>query len=222
MLEYSLEVGSTFAGDIDWLVWLVLIIVTPWFIAAEGVFLWFIVRFRARDGVPAMYIEGTEKKYKRWINIPHMLVIFFDIFIIIGAVQVWYNVKQRLPPADQTIRIVGQQWGWSFVHPGADGILDTDDDIRTVEHLHVQVDTLYHFELTSNDVLHSFSVPVFRLKQDAVPGRIITGWFEPTITGSYDLQCAEMCGIGHGIMAARIHIDSPADHAAWIAEASEK
>jgi cytochrome c oxidase subunit 2 len=63
-------------------------------------------------------------------------------------------------------------------------------------------------------------VPVFRLKQDAVPGRVITGWFEPTLTGSYDIQCAEICGIGHGLMGARIVIESPEQHAAWVAAQS--
>ncbi len=69
-------------------------------------------------------------------------------------------------------------------------------------------------------VIHSFSVPVFRLKQDAVPGRVITGWFEPILTGTYDVQCAEICGIGHGAMAARVHIESAEQHAAWVAERS--
>jgi cytochrome c oxidase subunit 2 len=129
-------------------------------------------------------------------------------------------VKQDLPAAEQTVRIVGQQWAWSFVHPGPDGKLDSADDIATVDELHVQVDTLYHFKLESRDVLHSFSVPVFRLKQDAIPGRVITGWFEATRTGSYDIQCAEICGIGHGIMGARIVIETPEQHAAWMADRS--
>jgi cytochrome c oxidase subunit 2 len=66
-------------------------------------------------------------------------------------------------------------------------------------------------------VVHSFSVPVFRLKQDAVPGRTITGWFRPTQTGEFDIQCAEICGIGHGVMGARIHIESESEHATWMA-----
>ena len=65
-------------------------------------------------------------------------------------------------------------------------------------------------------MLHSFSVPVFRLKQDAVPGRVISGWFEATKTGTHDIQCTEICGIGHGMMVARIVIESPEQHAAWI------
>ena len=129
--------------------------------------------------------------------------------IIIPAILVWVNVKQTLPPAEQTVRIFSQQWAWSFQQPGADGILDTADDIRTVGELHVKADTTYHFELMSRDVLHSFSVPMFRLKQDAVPGRTITGWFRATRPGNYDIQCTQMCGIGHGLMAARIIVETP-------------
>ena len=70
--------------------------------------------------------------------------------------------------------------------------------------------------------MHSFSVPVFRLKQDAVPGRVITGWFEANRSGEYDIQCAEICGIGHGVMAGRISIESPEDHVAWMEEHAPK
>jgi cytochrome c oxidase subunit 2 len=63
-------------------------------------------------------------------------------------------------------------------------------------------------------------VPVFRLKQDVIPGRVITGWFEATATGEYDIQCAEICGVGHGIMGGRIHIETPEQHTAWIASHS--
>jgi cytochrome c oxidase subunit 2 len=135
-------------------------------------------------------------------------------------VKVWYNVKQQLPEPYETVRIVGQQWAWSFVHPGADHELRTADDIKTVDELHVEVGKVYHFKLEARDVIHSFSVPVFRLKQDAVPGRVITGWFEATETGTHDIQCAEICGIGHGVMGAQIVIESPERHAAWVAEQS--
>ncbi len=69
-------------------------------------------------------------------------------------------------------------------------------------------------------MLHDFSVPVFRLKQDAIPGRVITGWFKPTRPGEYDIQCAEICGIGHGMMGARIFIETPEEHAAWMSQSS--
>jgi cytochrome c oxidase subunit 2 len=114
------------------------------------------------------------------------------------------------------VRIIGQQWAWTFVHPGPDKKLDTSDDLTLIDELHVQADTVYYFELTSKDVIHSFSVPVFRLKQDAVPGRVITGWFKPILTGQFDIQCAEMCGLGHGLMVARIMIESQDEHEKWL------
>ena len=219
-MERFLIQASTYAGSIDGVIMLVAVLVGVWFLLAEGIFFWLIWKFRAKPGEKSQYLTGKEKHIKRWITIPHALVLVCDVFIIIASVRVWYNVKQQLPEADSTIRVIGQQWAWTFQHPGADNELDTDDDIYTVGDLHVEVEKTYHFQLQSRDVLHSFSVPVFRLKQDAIPGRSITGWFQATDTGEYDVQCAEICGIGHGIMAARIHIEDAQAHAQWIADAS--
>jgi cytochrome c oxidase subunit 2 len=220
MIERYVVAASTYASDIDDLILLIAVLVGFWFVLCELIFFSFIVRFRAKEGRRADYITGEEKELKRWITIPHLLVLVCDVFIIIGAVRVWYNVKQVLPPAEQTVRVIGQQWAWSFVHPGPDGKLDTPDDIATVDELHIQTGTVYHYKLEARDVLHSFSVPVFRLKQDAVPGRIITGWFEATKTGAFDIQCAEICGIGHGVMAGRIVIETAEQHIAWMKERS--
>jgi cytochrome c oxidase subunit II len=217
MVERYLVQASTYASSVDGIILLIFVLVGFWFVAAEGVFFWLIWKFRARPGEKSQYLTGKEKHVKRWITIPHMLVLVCDIFIVVGSIKVWHEVKQSLPEADTTIRVIGQQWAWTFQHPGADNELDTADDIFTVDELHVEVEKTYHFKLESRDVIHSFSVPVFRLKQDAVPGRSITGWFQPTITGEFDVQCAEICGIGHGVMAARISIEDAAQHAAWVA-----
>jgi len=166
-------------------------------------------------------MDGTEKHIKKFINIPHLLVLVCDVFIVIGAINVWYNIKQQRPEADDVIRVIGQQWAWVFQYSGADKKLDTPDDYYTTDNLYVENDKTYHFQLRSRDVLHDFSVPVFRLKQDAVPGRTITGWFHPTRTGTFDIQCAEICGLGHGVMAGRIHVQNAAEHAAWVAEHSQ-
>ena len=218
MLE--LVQASTYAASIDNLILFIGVIVGVWFLLAEGIFFWLIWKFRAKPGEKSQYLVGNEKHVKKWITIPHMLVLVCDVFILVGAVRVWYNVKQQLPEADSTIRVIGQQWAWTFQHPGADNELDTGDVIFTVGDLHVEVEKTYHFQLQSRDVLHSFSVPVFRLKQDAIPGRSITGWFTPTRTGEHDVQCSEICGIGHGVMAARIHIEDANTHAAWISRSS--
>ncbi len=216
MIERYLSQSSSFAGDVDGLIILIGWIVGVWFLIAEAVFFYLIFRYRHRDGHKGEYVTGEEKHQKRWITIPHALVLVCDIFIIVGAVRVWYDIKQNLPPADSEVRIVAQQWAWSFVQPGPDGQLDTADDIKTVDDLHVEVGKTYHYHLEARDVLHDFSVPVFRLKQDAIPGRVITGWWQATKTGVHDIQCAEICGIGHGLMAGRIHIESPEEHAAWM------
>lgn len=215
-----MEQASSYAASIDNIILLVAVLAGFWFFAAEAMFFWLIWRFREKPNVKSEYIEGHEHHVKKWIEWPHRVILVFDVFIIFGAVQVWYNVKQRLPEADSTIRIIGQQWAWTFQHPGADNALDTADDIFTVDELHVEVDQTYHFLLESRDVLHSFSVPVFRLKQDAIPGRTITGWFEAINTGEHDVQCAEICGIGHGVMAARINIEDAQQHADWIRSVS--
>jgi len=216
MMGRWVETAGSFAGDIDGLILLVTVLTGFWFFAAQGIFFWLIFRFRAREGVPALYVTGKEPHLKRWINIPHILIILCDVVIIAAAIKVWVGVKQTMPPADEEVRVIGQQWAWTFVHAGADGKLDTGDDIVTTDDMHVEVGKTYHFLLESKDVLHSFSVPVFRLKQDVVPGRTITGWFKPVKTGAYDIQCAEICGIGHGVMSGRIHIETAAEHEAWV------
>lgn len=221
MIERWVPAISSFAGDIDFVFDLVFwIVIAFWFILVEAVFVWLIVRFRKRDGVRAQYITGELKSEKNWVHYPHLLVLACDVVILAAAIRVWYNVKQNVPPTDETVRIVGQQWAWSFVHPGADGRLDTPDDIKTVDDLHLEVGKTYAFKLESRDVLHSFSIPVFRLKQDAIPGRVVTGWFKPIATGEHDIQCAEICGFGHALMPGRVLIETPEAHAAWVASHS--
>ena len=206
MIEFYVENASSFASDIDNLFEVVTWIIGFWFFVVFGTFVYFIVKFRRKKGVKAQYVAGEKHSETKWTHYPHYAVIAFDVAIIALNIFVWVDIKQTLPPRDNLVRVIGQQWSWTFVHAGPDGELDTPDDIATANDLHVKVDNTYHFELQSRDVLHNFSVPAFRLRQDAVPGRTINGWFKPTKTGTYDLQCAEMCGYGHGIMGAAITV----------------
>ncbi len=208
--------ASTFADDIDHVWELIFWITNFWFVLTAGIFFWLCFRFKKRDGQKAEYITGELKSEKKFVSYPHYAVLVFDVMIVLFAVKVWFDVKQDLPPAESQVRITGQQWAWVFQHAGPDAKLDTADDITKVNELHVEKDVLYHYQLSAADVLHNFSVPVFRLKQDAIPGRVITGWFEPTQTGEYSVQCAEICGVGHGLMGARIFIEDAEQHAAWM------
>ena len=84
-----------------------------------------------------MYITGTEHQYMKWIHRAHIPILTFDVIIVVMAVNVWYDVKQNLPEASATVRVIAQQWAWTFVHPGPDNVLDTADDITTINELHV-------------------------------------------------------------------------------------
>ncbi len=218
---FKVEALSTFASDIDGVIILVTILVGFWFFVAQAALIGFCIHFRHRDGHKAQYIAGDKKSETRWITIPLALIVTCDVFIAMADGPVWKKVKEHRPEPDRIVRVIAQQWAWTFVHPGQDEKLGTPDDITTTGDLHVEVNKVYHFELSSRDVLHSFSVPVFRLKQDAIPGRTIVGWFEATGTGTYDIQCTEICGIGHGLMPARIQIETPEQHAAWVSERSQ-
>lgn len=218
MLDLFMIEASSFAGRIDSLVWLITFVVGFWFILVEAVFFWLLFRFKKKAGVGALYFDNHAEHafMHKWIEWPHRIILGLDVMVIFGALSVWSQIKMNVPPTDETIRITAQQWAWTFQHAGKDGKLDTPDDVTLIDELHLQVGKTYKFELTAKDVLHSFSVPVFRLKQDAVPGRVITGWFQPTKPGEFDIQCTEICGIGHGIMPARIYVDYPEKFAAWL------
>ena len=222
MLDMFPESLSTYSGEIDSLFMLITYLVGFWFIVSEVALFYLVIRFMRKDGVKAQYIGGDTKKQLAWVFVPLSLIVLCDLWIDIETASVWNMIKQNNPPAEQKIRVIGQQWSWIFVHPGPDGKLDTADDISTVDELHVKVNTLTHYELESRDVLHNFSVPVFRLKQDAIPGRKITGWFEATQTGEFDIQCAEMCGSGHGVMGARIKIESTEGYEQWMASVAKQ
>jgi len=216
-MEIFLKLASSYAWEIDYLIILVAILGGFWLFLSLGIIFWFCWKFRRSANPTAQYITGEKKHETKWISWPHYAVLVCDVVIIIFAIKVWYGIKQYRPPADDTIRAVGHQWAWRFVHSGPDGKLDTADDIETIDELHVVVGKTYHVKLSSADVLHSFSVPVFRLKQDAIPGREVTAWFKPIKTGEWDVQCTEICGIGHGIMGARIKVETEEEYQAWLA-----
>jgi cytochrome c oxidase subunit 2 len=220
MIERILPQVSSFAGQIDSLIGLVAVITLLWFFAAQAVFFGFIFKFRAKPGVKALHIDGYDPKHKRWITYPHNAVLVFDVIILVFAVRVWNHVKIDLPEKpDEVVKVIGQRWAWSFQHGGVDGKLDTNDDIFTAEEMHVKQGDNVVFVGTSRDVLHSFSVPVFRLKQDVIPGREGLGWFKAEKAGTFDIQCTEICGIGHGVMYGRIIVHTPAEYDAWLASA---
>jgi cytochrome c oxidase subunit 2 len=216
MLHYLPEAVSTFAGDIDGVMRFIYLVCGVWFVVAEAVLAWFVVSSRRRPGVRAAWLPGNTGRQAAWVLGPVGLVLVCDFAIELVADPVWHRVKIDIPEGDLHVRVQGRQFAWVFTYPGADGLLGTSDDVAASE-LHVPVDAKVRFELEAADVLHAFFVPELRLKQDAVPGRTISGWFEASKAGTYEIACAEICGQGHTRMRGALVVEGRASYDRWLA-----
>lgn len=210
--------AGSFGAEMDHLTLLITWLGLGCLLVAEGVLLYSLVRFRRRGPGRPLYLTGEGWAQARWVLIPVLLVALLDFYIDAQNHGVWAQIKERLPSAGESVRVVGRQFSWTFIYPGPDGRLDTDDDFQKVNELHVPVDTDVTFELQARDVVHSLWIPALRLKQDAVPGRTIRGWFRAQRTGRFDIACAEICGVGHSLMAARLEVHPEEEYRRWVAE----
>lgn len=213
---------SSFGGEIDSVIVFIWWITAAWFVAAEVALIWLIVKYRARPGVRAAWLPADSLRTSAWILVLCGVILLFDLAIEARSHHVWQLVKLDMPKEDVLVRVTGRQFVWTFDYAGADGRLDTADDFSTINELHVPKEAVVRFQLESHDVLHSFWVPALRLKQDAVPGRSIAGWFTALETGDYEIACAELCGAGHTAMRALLVVAAPDDHAAWASDMVEQ
>ncbi len=212
---------SSFGGELDNLTMLITVISVVCLILAEAVLFYALVRYRKHPGGHSRYLTGEGWAQARWVLLPVLVVVALDFLIDVQNTRVWNDIKtSSAPSSGYPVRIIGQQFAWTFVHPGPDAQLDTPDDVTTVGELHVPLMYDVAFELQARDVLHSFWVPNLRLKQDALPGRTIQGWFRAEKTGTYDIACAEICGGGHSLMGARLVVSKKEDLNAWLASKS--
>ena len=134
------------------------------------------------------------------------------------SVPAWSKIKMSQPPTDLVIQVNAKQFNWQVSYPGPDGKFGTADDKQFLDEMHVPVNKPVKVILKSQDVIHSFFVPSFRIKQDAVPGREISAWFDATKPGKYEWPCAELCGFGHSGMKGWVYVHTPADYEKWAAE----
>ena len=219
MTHWLPENISTYGSRIDAVILLVFWIVGIWFVAVLGVLLFFAVRYRRGAHPRAAYVPARSWRAMAVVLVPCAVILVFDLVIETASSRAWHLIKIDMPPADLTVRVIGKQYAWTIVHPGPDGALDTADDITELNTVHVPAGEVVHFELQSQDVIHSFFLPNVRLKQDAVPGRTVRGWFEVTRPGSYQLVCAELCGLGHTNMRGRLEVQTRDDYERWLAAA---
>ncbi len=216
MLDWWLpENVSTYGRDIDWLFHLIYYITGVTAILVFATMLVFLVMYRDRPGRRARYTHGNTTLEIVWTVVPALILVVLTFL----SVPAWSKIKMSAPPpSDFVLQVTAKQFNWQVTYPGPDGKFGTGDDKTLLDEMHVPVNKVVHIHLRSQDVIHSFFVPQFRMKQDAVPGREIVQWFEVTKTGKYELPCAELCGFGHSGMRGWIYVHTPDEYAKWAAE----
>src|SRR5271165_828737 len=198
--------ASTMAGQVDALyIYLLLVagVMTALIFLAVTVLA---IKYRRVPGREAQQIEGSTILEITWSVIPFFVMLTFFVW---GAVIYF---RERTPPADSTeVYVVAKQWMWKFEHL---------EGQREINELHVPTGQDIKLIMTSQDVIHSFFVPAFRLKQDVLPGRYTVAWFRATKPGTYHLFCAEYCGTQHSGMIGSIVVQEPAQYEAWMSGGS--
>jgi cytochrome c oxidase subunit II len=192
------------AGQIDTVYDVLLICSVPIFVLVMTIAIYCVIRFRAkpgdmRDGAP---IHGNTRLEVIWVTIPFLMVTALAIYgwIVLDDIE----AKQ---PDELVVNVTGQQFTWTFGYPG--------EKVRAKE-LVLPKDRPVDFRIQTEDVIHSFWVPEFRLKSDAVPGLVTQIRLTPDRIGRYQVVCAELCGIGHATMRQNVRVVEPAEFDRWL------
>src|SRR6059058_5485668 len=217
-----------------------------WFMAALFVgwltyFIYVLIRFR-RSRHPTADHQGVKSGISTHLEFS---VVLIEAVLLLGfAIPLWAKRVNQFPDTHDAIlvHVVGQQFNWNYHLPGPDGQfgrreaslatnqnpvgLDyndpaSKDDIVVLGELHVPVNRPVIIELSSKDVIHNFNLTNMRIAQDAIPGSIIPLWFKPIKTGTYEVICGQLCGLGHYSMKGSVVVDTPQDYEAWLKERAE-
>jgi cytochrome c oxidase subunit 2 len=195
------EAASTAAGAVDGLFLFMVAMSTVISLAVAALILFFAIKYRRGSLAPRAQAPTNERNEIIWMvaSLPVLM------FIFAWGARVGFLLL-RQPQHGLPITVVAKQWMWKFQH--ADGR-------REIDTLHVPVGEPVRLTMISQDVIHSFYVPAFRVKQDVLPGRYASLWFNATTPGEYRLYCAEYCGTNHSRMVGKIIAQTPADFANW-------
>lgn len=197
------EQASTLAPRTDHLLYYLLAVTVFFSVGIFAAIFYFAIRYRRRseDELPEP-IHGAISLEILWSVIPFilaMIMFFWGASIFMAA--------SRAPDNALTVYVTAKQWMWKLQHM---------EGQREINELHIPVGRAVKLTMTSQDVIHSFFVPAFRTKQDVLPGRYTTIWFQPTKPGKYHLFCAEYCGTRHSGMIGWIYVMEPQDYQAWL------
>src|SRR5437867_2746854 len=228
-------------GSIDSLFMAVLVVSGLAFVLVQGALGFFVARYGENGNERASYWHDNPKA-EAFLLITTAVIL--TVLVFMGQ-RVWASIYFADEPANATvIQVTGEQFVWNFHYAGADGqfgrtdtklITSTNavgldrsdpvakDDVLSVGIMHVPVGKPVKVQLRSKDVIHSFFLPNFRMKQDAVPGMAIQVWFTPTKPGQYEIACAELCGLAHYRMKAALTVDeSQEKFNEWLKMAAEQ
>lgn len=230
--------ASAHAGDIDQMIVLIHYLMFILFIGWGIYFVWVLIRFRAAAHPRADY-TGVTSHTSSYLEIG---VAVIEAVLLIGfAIPAWANRVNEFPPESEStvVRMIARQFEWHAHYPGPDGrfgrrdlslitptnVVGLDradphagDDVVSINRMNLPVDKPAIIYLSTQDVIHSLGIAEMRVKQDAIPGMEIPIWFEPTRTGDYQINCSQLCGLGHYRMKAEVSVQSQAEFDAWLAE----
>ena len=203
------EQASTIAPEVD-RVYLFAVVVAVFFTALIFLLIVFL----------ALYYHRNAKRNRRsnhggaWLLETTWIVVPFAIVMVLFFWGAIVFVKAQQPPPDALeVQVVGKQWMWKLQHP---------QGRREINTLHVPAHTPIRLRMISEDVIHSFFVPAFRVKRDVLPGRYAQLWFEATRPGEYDLYCTEYCGTDHADMRGKVVVMDPSEYTRWLEESTEE
>ena len=209
---------STYGGQIDGLFHLILWITGVIFVVVEALLLFFLFRYRHREGRVPRYTHGSNRLEVIWTIVPAVICVILALM----SRRSWAEIKQRMPKDAMNVEVTAEQFAWNIRYPGPDGKLDTADDVVTLNQLHFPVGRPLIVTLHSKDVIHSFFLPEFRVKQDAVPGMTTRIWLEATRVGHWEIACAELCGLGHFRMKGFVTVETPEEFERWLVETAKE
>ncbi|MGB7280921.1 MAG: cytochrome c oxidase subunit II [Candidatus Acidiferrum sp.] len=202
------EQASNFAPQVDSLMTFMILVSAFFTVAITAAIIFFFFKYRRKAeneiGVP---IHGDMRLELTWIVIPLILSM-----VMFGWGAVVYVDFRHAPSDTLDIYVVGKQWMWKIEQPNGR---------REINELHVPVGRDIKLILASEDVIHDFYVPAFRVKMDVVPGHYNTLWFRPTKPGRYHFFCSQYCGTNHAIMGGWVTVMEPSDYAAWLSSSME-
>jgi len=203
------EQASTMAGRVDALYFFLLAISAFFSLLIAGLIVFYAIRYRRRDPLSVgQVLHGMMALEIGWTVIPFII----SMVIFVWGASVFFAISR---PPDETLNIyvVGKQWMWKVQHP---------EGRREIDELHIPVGRPIKLVMASQDVIHDFFIPAFRVKQDVVPGRYTAMWFEATRTGEYHLFCSQYCGTQHSGMIGKVIAMEPRDFQAWLAGVTEE